>query len=174
MTGGLWTLPDGDPFDVDAWLSLPPVDVWDNVTLTGPQATVYDAQWRRLELPAFPEAESFRLPPVRPPMPQYPPLAPWHRALLHALRAHCYGSVVITAPQHGTPTGAVWRGGRDSTWQAEVAQTIAEHAARRDQRNVWAIRFGTATLTDAESWLWSTVVMDAAATLLYPHRYPTS
>lgn len=61
MTGGLWTLPDGDPFDVDAWLSLPPVDVWDNVTLT-----------------------------------------------------------------------------------------------------------------DAESWLWSTIVMDAAATLLYPHRYPTS
>lgn len=91
-----------------------------------------------------------------------------------ALNCPRYGRVVITAPQHGSPTGAVWRGGRESTWQAEVAQAIAEHAARRDQRNVWAIRFGTATLTDAESWLWSTVVMDAAATLLYPHRYPTS
>ena len=39
---------------------------------------------------------------------------------------------------------------------------MTEHAAGRDQRSNWARRYGTATITDLESWVWTQRVLDAA------------
>ncbi|QAY16808.1 hypothetical protein SEA_TIAMOCELI_64 [Gordonia phage Tiamoceli] len=150
----IWEIPE-DLFDPRSWFDL----------FASPNVTLYGADWEPINpldpVPAY-RGPTTPVGAIRPYSgPQYRPSPPWTIATIRALMD--YDRVYLAPRQHGVRTrGSVAFGGRRPAWIADTAAAIAEHAAGRDQRSNWARRYGTATITDLESWVWTHRVLDAA------------
>lgn len=155
----LWPIPD-DLLDPTPWLTLNGVTVygpdWEPINPLDPEPAYRG--------PTMPAGVLYTGPQFTRTDPNAWQLQAWQRLLvetaLHATR--WTGRFVIPPRQHGR----VQIGGKAPTWQTEVAQSIAEHAAGRDRRSKWACRFGAATLTDAEAYVWQIVTLDAGHRLM--------